>query len=210
MGPERGTGRSLDALRHPLRVRIIEVCTEWGPISPKEIVNRGLCGDVLDLKRKSHKQQLSNISYHCRRLQAAGLLTLDREEPARGATEHFFSANAEAFFGDAEWAALDFEERAEISKVMWQRFIAAVESALIADTFDSRVNRMLGWCPITLDETGWDELAAHMADSFHVIERIRSAAEARLSEPGAIPLRATYGLFCFESPLHPKSGPDQK
>lgn len=191
---------SLDALRHPLRVRIVEICTEWGSLSPTEIVNRGLCADIVSLKGKTPRQQLSNVSYHCRQLQEAGLLTLDRERPVRGATEHFYSANTEAFFSDEKWAALDQGERAEISQVVWQRFIAQVESAVQAGTFDSEIDRMLAWGPLLLDRTGWRELAAYLAEAYGEVERIRHEAEARLTAPGAVAIRSTYGLFFFESP----------
>jgi hypothetical protein len=191
---------SLDALRHPLRVRIIEICTEWGPISPNEIVNRSLCADISSLKGKEPRTQLANISYHCRELEKAQLLTLEKERPVRGATEHFYSANSEAFFSDDEWAQLSKDEREEISPVMWQRFIAAVESAQRAGTFDARIDRMLGWGPLTLDEPGWTELASYMAGAFAGVDRIKGRSETRLTEPGAVPVRATYGLFCFEAP----------
>jgi hypothetical protein len=200
MDDGNGRGSSLDALRHPLRVRIIEICTEFGPISPTEIVNRGLCSDVPSLKGKTPRQQLSNLSYHCRELEQAGLLMLDREQAVRGATEHFYSANVEAFFSDEEWAALDREDREEISQVMWHRFVAQVESAVAGGTFDSRVDRMLAWGPLLLDEKGWKELTSYLAESYWEIERIKRDAEGRLSEPGAVLIKSNYGLFCFESP----------
>lgn len=191
---------SLDALRHPLRVRIIEVCTDFGPISATEMVNRGLCSDVASLKGKTPRQQVSNLSYHCRALEKAGLLTLDQVRPVRGATEHLYTANSEAFFSDEQWAELDPDERVEISRVMWHRFIAQVENAVVEGTFDSRLDRMLAWGPLVLDEPGWKELASYLADAYHEIERIRRDAEGRLSAPGAVVIRSSYGLFCFESP----------
>ena len=37
---------SLSALGSPIRVRILEVLTEWGPLSPNQIVLSGMAADV--------------------------------------------------------------------------------------------------------------------------------------------------------------------
>lgn len=195
------SARSLRALHHPLRVRIVEACTAWGALSPVEIVHRELCADVANLKGKTPRQQLSTVAYHCRQLADAGLLTLIDTRQVRGATQHFYVANAEAVFSEDEWAEMTKKEREEISVVMWQRFQAQVEIAKNEGTFDSRKDRVLAWGPLTLDEAGWRELALHMVAAFEEIERIRRDAESRLTEPGAVGMRATYGLFSFESPL---------
>lgn len=199
-GQGRHESHSFDVLRHPVRVRIIEACTDWGPLSPIEIVNRGLCSDLASVKGKTPKQQLSHIAYHCRKLTEAGLLTLIAEEPKRGATEHFYRANSEAFFSDDEWAALDPKERAEISRVMWQRYMAQVEGAMRAGTFDERSDRWLAWGPVELDERGWKEMMVALAGAFAEIDQIRREAHGRLKDSVDDPIRATYGLFGFQSP----------
>ena len=193
-------GMTLDALRHPVRVRIVEACTDWGTLSPVEMVNRGLCADIATLRAKTAKQQLSNIAYHCRELAKAGLLTMVSERQVRGATEHFYRANSEAVFDDDEWARLTDGERRDISRVMWQRYIAQVESAMHQHTFDAHTDRWLAWGPLTLDPQGWKELTAAVSACYDAIERIRRDAEARPTGPAARPMRATYGLFAFESP----------
>jgi hypothetical protein len=199
--PSGQNGRGpLGALAHPTRVRIVEACTEWGSLSPVEIVKRGLCADLAGMKGKSPNAQLSHIDYHCRELEKAGLLALDGERGVRGATEHFYTASREARFSDDEWAELHQKEREDISQVVWHRKVAQVESAMHARTFDSRIDRMLAWGPMTLDESGWSEIASLLAGSFHEIEQIKADAERRLQEPGAQAVRCNYGLFLYEVP----------
>lgn len=192
--------RAFEVLRHPLRVRIVEACTEWGALSPVEIRDRGLCADMESVRSKTPKQQLSHISYHCRRLEKAGLLTLVAEAPVRGATEHFYRANAEAYFSDEEWAALSLVERQDISRVMWQRFVAQVEIAMQEGTLDLRADRWLVWGPMAVDERGWKEMGSASAGYFAELDHIRRGAEERLKKPGSEPIRATYGMFVFPSP----------
>jgi hypothetical protein len=197
----RGEGLDFAVLGHPLRLRIVEVLTEWGPLSPSEMVNRRLCDDVPNVKGKTPKQQLRVVSYHCEKLETANWVTL-RTEKRRGATKHIYSANAEALFPDGEWAALDKEEREAATNNVFQRFLAATQMSMQIGLFDERVDRVLGWGPLTLDERGWEELSEHMVAAFHVVEdKIRGEAEQRLTEPGAVALRATYGFFAFESPM---------
>lgn len=210
MESESGSGSVAlsDVLRHPLRVRIIEACSDWGTLSPVEILNRGLCADVETVRGKTHKQALSHIAYHCRKLEEAGLLELVFERPVRGATEHFYRANAEAYFSDEEWGNLSSDERRDISRVMWQRFVAQVEGAMRGNSFDGRADRWLAWGPLDLDERGWKELIVSVASSYAEVEQIRRDARTRLSDSGEEPMRATYGLFAFESPRRKAPTPD--
>ncbi len=199
-GQAQARTMSLGVLRHPVRVRIIEACTDWGRLSPAEIVSRELCSDVESVRDKTPKQALSHIAYHCRTLAAAGLLRLVDEQPVRGAMEHFYAANSEALFPTEEWQHFSEGERRDISRVMWQRFIAQVENAMQQHTFDARKDRWLAWGPLDLDEEGWTRLMASVSACYDQIEQIRTEAQARLAQSGEPPLRATYGVFGFESP----------
>lgn len=192
--------RSLDALRHPIRVRIVEALTDWGRLSPSEIVNRSLCADVATMRGKTPKQQLSIISYHCRQLEKIGLVTVVHERRVRGATQHFYEANVDAYFSDEQWAALNEDQRHAISQVVWQRFIAQVEHSMQRELFDRRSERWMTWGPLDLDERGWRDFIDCLREAFANVERIREEAGERLTVSDAPPIRATYGLLGFESP----------
>jgi DNA-binding transcriptional ArsR family regulator len=69
------------ALSHPVRRAILATMLKEGGLvrSPKELTNElPLAG------------QLSTLSYHVRVLAKCGALSLVREEPRRGAFEHFY------------------------------------------------------------------------------------------------------------------------
>lgn len=195
------TTMPLDVLRQPIRLRLIEICTEWERISPSEIVAQGLCADIDSMQGKSEKQALTNIAYHCRKLTEFGFLKLVAERPTRGTAEHFYSANSLVLFEGEDWEDRTDEERGKISRVVWQRLIAQVEDSMQEQTFDARTDRWLAWGPLDLDQKGWDELMGELSDVYDSIERVRRRAATRLKDSGEAPIRATYGLLGFESPV---------
>lgn len=67
----------LAALKHPLRRAILRAMNDDEPVSPRELA------DQLE-------ESLSNVSYHVRVLNEAGVLGLVEEKPVRGATQHFY------------------------------------------------------------------------------------------------------------------------
>jgi DNA-binding transcriptional ArsR family regulator len=75
------TDLAVRALAHPTRPRILRELADGGTMSPKQLAEQ------LD-------EPLGNVSYHVRTLKAAGLLTLDRKVPRRGAVEHYYRLNA--------------------------------------------------------------------------------------------------------------------
>ena len=202
---------SLDVLRHPIRIRILEACNLFGRLSPVEMLHKGILQDVESVRSKrDFKDQLSHVGYHCRELAKAGCLELVDEQPVRGASvEHFYRATAQAFFSDEEWARLTYDERVKISKTMWRGFIARAENAMMQGAFDKRKNRFLYWVPLLLDEKGWEELFVANSRCYAEVEQIKRNAQARVEETGAEPILATAGIFAFESPRHPITPSDK-
>jgi hypothetical protein len=198
-------------LRHPIRIRILEACTVFDRLSPVEMLHNGVLRDVESVRRKgTFKQQLSHVAYNCRALEEAGCLEMVDEMPVRGASvEHFYRATAQAFFSDEEWGKLEYDERVKISKTMWRGFIARVESAMMQDTFDKRLDRWLYWDLLELDDQGWKELTVSVAACRAEAEQIKGDAKSRLDETGAKPIHATYGIFAFLSPQHAVTPGDQ-
>lgn len=71
----------IDAITDPLRRQILRtVVAEKREVSPARLGRR-------------LEQDVSRVSYHVKRLETAGLLSLTRTSPVRGATEHFYTAN---------------------------------------------------------------------------------------------------------------------
>jgi hypothetical protein len=184
------------ALRHPMRVRILEVVNERD-MSPVEFLHLRLApeGD------KSQKT-LSHISYHFRQLAEDG-----ERVPRRGATQHVYRGRARIFFDDEEWAQMSPRERSLLSRAIYQGIAARADGALMTGTFDSRPDRHLSWDLMDVDEQGWTELMAVLQDCFYKTQRIRREAEERLasSDEGRTPV--TIGLLGFESPQLPGQNP---
>jgi hypothetical protein len=199
---ERGQLRPmpLDVLRQPIRIRLIEICTEWERISPTEICDLGLCADIETIKGKTPKQTLTNIAYHCRRLAEFGFLRVVAEEPTRGTAKRFYSSNYVVLFEGDDWASMTQDQRERISPVVWHRLIAQVEDSMSEQTFDARTDRWLAWAPVDLDPEGWDELMNELKRTYDGIEAISQRASDRLRRSGEPPIRGTYALLGFESP----------
>jgi hypothetical protein len=150
-GQKNGKAMASSALRHPMRVRILEVLNERD-MSPVQFMHLGLAPET-DTSQKS----LSHISYHFRQLAEFGCLEVVEHVPRRGATEHVYRGRARAFFSNEEWGELTEGERSLISRTMYQGLAARAEGAMMAHTFDSRVDRHLSWLAMEVDERGWSD-----------------------------------------------------
>jgi DNA-binding transcriptional ArsR family regulator len=187
------------ALRHPMRVRILEVLNERD-MSPVEFLHQGLAP-----KSDTSQTTLSHISYHFRQLAEDGCLEVIERVPRRGATQHVYRGNGRSFFTDEDWARMTMAERRDISRSGYQGIAARTEGAMMADTFDSRHNRHLTWNTLDVDEQGWSELMGALLECFENVERIRRETKKRLQASGEDGFIATVGILGFESPQAPAS-----
>jgi hypothetical protein len=187
-----------DALRHPLRVRILEVVNEH-PMSPVQFINAGYAPDF-----KTKQQALSLVSYHFRALEAAGCLEIAETVPRRGATEHVYRGCSRVFFSDEDFDALPLEERRQLSRTSFQGLVARTDSAMATGTFDARTDRHLTWRAMEVDPRGWKEITERLAACYRDIERLREDAEDRLAGSGGEVIPATVGMLGYQSPPRPK------
>lgn len=188
-----------NALKHPLRVRILEVLNE-GPRSPSQFVEEGL---VPKGSYNTYQQALSLASYHFRELEKEGCLEVIESIPRRGAVEHVYRGLASVFVDDAEFEQMEQETRRRLSRISLQGMIARADRAITEDTFDARTDRHLTWMPMQLDERGWKELIASLAATFAEMTRIRGDAIDRIAASGDEVIPATVAMLGFESPPPP-------
>jgi hypothetical protein len=187
---ERGRSTVANVLAHPLRVRILEVLNQRD-MSPVEFCREGFAPPDLEV---------SHVAYHFRELAEYGSLAVVEQNPRRGSVEHVYRGLGRAYFSDHQWDELDPEDRVRLSKTMIQGLLARVEGALMAETFDARVNRHLTWIAMRLDEQGWSEMTTALSAAFGEVEQIRADAEARLERDGDEGISATCGILGFPSP----------
>jgi hypothetical protein len=191
------------ALRHPIRVRALEVMNVRREVSATMFVNEGFSDDLETLKGRSPRQRIADVAYHLRALEKAGCCYLSREVKRRGGIEKLYRANAVAYFSDEEWAELKRYERREITRVVAQSLIVQMEGAMLADTFDSRVDRWLVWEPLQLDDVGWRQLNGAIAALHAGVGEIKREAKERIAEGvAAETINTTFGVVSFESPEH--------
>jgi hypothetical protein len=187
-------------LKHPLRVRILEVLNE-GPRSPSQFVEEGL---IPKEHFTSYQQALSLASYHFRELEKEGCLEVIESIPRRGAVEHVYRGmSPQVFFSDAEFEAMPLATRRQLSRISLQGLIARADRAVHEGTFDARSDRHLTWVPMQLDERGWKEVIATLAATFGELTQIRHDAKDRLAASGEEVVPATVAMLGFESPPPP-------
>jgi hypothetical protein len=186
-------------LGHPIRVRILEILNE-GPKSPSQFVEEGLVPKEM---YRSYPQALSLAAYHFRELEKAGCLEIAESIQRRGAVEHIYRGLARVYFTDEDFEQLPIEDRRRLSRISFQGLIARADSAMQADTFDSRTERHLVWMPFGVDERGWEEMMTSMSACFGEIERIRHDAADRLAGSGDEAITVTFGMLGFVSPSPP-------
>ena len=186
-------------LKHPLRVRILEVLNE-GPRSPSQFVEEGL---IPREHYNNYQQALSLASYHFRELEKEGCLEVIESIPRRGAVEHVYRGMARIDFDAAEFEAMPQNTRRELSRISLQGLIARADRAIITETFDARPDRHLSWMPMQLDERGWEEVIDTLAATFGELIQIRHDAKDRLAASGEEVVPATVALLGFQSPPPP-------
>lgn len=191
-----------DALKHPIRVRILEVLCE-GDISPVQFLRRGLLPPGFDFEG-DEKNAISHVSYHFKVLLKSDCVVLVDTIARRGATEHIYRSKMLALHTDEEFESLNLEERRQISRSTLQMLIARADGAVYQGTFDKRPDRHLSWVPLDLDEEGWAELRDLQAETLERAQTIKAAAIARKHERGMSDetptFTATFGALAFESP----------
>jgi hypothetical protein len=198
-GSKKRSATICTALKHPLRVRILEALNE-GPRSPSQFVEEGL---IPKEHFTTYQQALSLASYHFRELEKEGCLEVVESIPRRGAVEHVYRGMARVFFDDAEFEAMPKASRRELSRISLQALIARADRAVSTETFDARPDRHLTWMPMQLDERGWEEVIDTLATTFGELTQIRHDAKDRLAASGEEVVPATVAMLGFESPPPP-------
>jgi DNA-binding transcriptional ArsR family regulator len=192
-------GSLCDPLKHPERVRILEIVNE-APMSPI----RFLRGGYATRGFKNKQEGLSYLSYHFRELEKAGLIDMIESVPRRGAMEHVYRGVGRVFYTNEEFDKLPLRDRMMLSRTSFQGLVARTDRALGSGTFDNRTNRQLTWRAMHLDEQGWQEMVDHLDEAFAKAEAIREAASERIRKSdGEKTIPATVAFLGYESPPLP-------
>jgi DNA-binding transcriptional ArsR family regulator len=162
--------RLVRALAHPLRIQILEVLTE-------RVASPNLIAEELDTG-------LSHVAYHTRALDRCGCLELVETAQRRGATEHYYKAKPHAFLGDRAWRKVPRSVRGAVTAATLQTFLDKAVAALEAGTIDDREDTAFSWMPVHLDEQGWQEVTAILADATERVLKAQQDADQRATKSG--------------------------
>lgn len=183
--PEGITQQIAKALAHPLRVRIL-TSLHQGISSPNQLA-------------QELGEPLGNVSYHVKTLLEYNCVELVKTEPRRGAVEHFYRATERAFFSDSDWAKIPTAARKGISGVIVESIGADATAAMSAGTMDARTDTHLSRTPLVLDEKGYDEITAMLAETLNRAIEIQEQAATRLADSKSDSISTTLGILHFET-----------
>ena len=184
--PEGITQQLAKALAHPLRVRILSSLHK-GVSSPNQL-------------SQELGEPLGNVSYHVKTLLEYDCVELVKTEPRRGAVEHFYRATERAFFSASDWEKIPASARKGISGSILETIGHDATEALMAGTIDKRTDSHVSRTPLIVDEKGWTEIAALLADTLNRAIEIQEEAAARLSEEKTESIDTRLAILHFESP----------
>jgi len=184
------------AIAHPIRALILAEANKR-ILSPKQFAEH-------------HGQEVSNVSYHFRKLEELGCVEVVDERKRRGSTEHFYKAIRRALFDGKSWDNLPQSVKEEVSGDTFTNILNAVSDAMLMGTFDSRNERFLVWDKQPMDEEGWEEVASIYREAAHrTIEAVKRATERveKSDQPGIL---STYAFLFFQSPWMEPERPKDK
>jgi len=184
--PEGITQQLAKALAHPLRVRIL-TSLHKGISSPNQL-------------SQELGEPLGNVSYHVKTLLEYDCVELVKTEPRRGAVEHFYRATERAFFSDSDWAKIPASARKGISGVILETIGTEATEALVAGSIDARTDSHVSHTPLVVDEQGWKEIVAMLAETLDRAIAIQEEAASRLADGKEEGLSTKLGILYFESP----------
>jgi DNA-binding transcriptional ArsR family regulator len=184
--PEGITQQLAKALAHPLRVRIL-TSLHKGVSSPNQL-------------SQELGEPLGNVSYHVKTLLEFDCVELVKTEPRRGAVEHFYRATERTFFSDSEWEKIPASARKGICGSVLETIGQDATEALIAGTIDARTDSHISRSPLTLDDQGWSDVTALLAETLSRATEIQEESASRLSDAKGDGITTKLALLHFETP----------
>ncbi len=189
--PEGITQQLAKALAHPLRVRILSSLHK-GISSPNQL-------------SQELGEPLGNVSYHVKTLLEYDCVELVKTEPRRGAVEHFYRATERAFFNANDWEKIPASARKGISGSILETVGQDATEALVAGTIDGRTDSHVSRTPLSLDEQGWSDVTALLAETLERALEIQEESAHRLGDgKKAESISTKLAILHFETPAAKK------
>ena len=184
---EKSKTNRIAAMSHPLRARIMRLLSDRDVMSPAQL-------------SRELRAELSDVSYHVRRLEELECAELVNTRPVRGALEHFYRV--------IERPLIDTDEFEDLDPITAEDLVLDGFQRVINDFAASRRAQMVGFdrhyhltrTPLILDEKGFQEgMEVFERCRLEMSEVERRSAERR-SESGAPGIAASSNLQLFKVP----------
>ena len=177
-------------MEHPLRARLLWLLVERGVQSPAELA-------------RAIPAELSDVSYHVRRLKELDCAELVSTRPVRGAVEHFYRATESHMIDADEWEELD--------KTMATEFVCDFMQNIVDDFTDSRKAGIVGSdgnfhitrSPLIFDKQGLEKGLQVFLRCQTEMANIEAESAQRLATSGGNPIPISSNLACFRVPWKP-------
>ncbi len=184
---DKTTRNRLKAMSHPLRARVLRLLVERGVQSPNELA-------------RALKAQLSDVSYHTRRLQELECVELVSTRPVRGAVEHFYRATELHLIDTDEWEELDPIVAGDLVCEFMQRilddFVASRKAGIVGSDKDFHITRT----PLILDDDGIQEGMEAFERCRLEMAEVEARSAQRLTESGGTGTPVCSGITYFKVP----------
>jgi hypothetical protein len=142
---------------------------------------------------------LGQVSYHVKVLLENNCIELVKTKQRRGAIEHYYRATSRAFLTKRDWRQVPDSIRPSLSGSLLETVIDDAVGALESSTFDARDDRHLSWTPMILDEKGWEDLTATLADTLDRVLDVQTESAARLAKAKEEGISATVTMLGYET-----------
>jgi predicted transcriptional regulator len=150
----------------------------------------------------------SNIARRFRELAQWGYIEVVEEKPGGrhgGGVELIYRNIQRAYFDTETWSKLPLHLRRELSDSILGSYLARVNEAINAGTFDDEADRHLSWIPLVVDRQAWTESTLRLDMVLDSLPGLQSTSLSRHTGPADDLIPTTVGLASFRSPRHKKS-----
>jgi hypothetical protein len=151
-------------------------------------------GGDIDVIRRRFK-----VMENCGWLKQVGQETGGRR---RSAVELFYRAAGPAILKEESWAELPLSVKPV--PTTWTTFAQLadnVKEAIVAGTFEARLDNHFSWSLLRLDQEGWGKVAAAVDELLELIFKEWEAAEDRMAATGEKVITTTIALAAFETSM---------
>jgi DNA-binding transcriptional ArsR family regulator len=185
---QQAAANRIKALSHPVRAAALRYLNTHGTASPGEIA-------------ESLGEDISNVSYHIRRLVKLDCAELVTTEPVRGTVRHVYRPVHGHLVEREEWAdlpdALKKSNLIQSGEPAFQDFQAALESGTLGQDENFAVVRL----PMRgMDREGLEEVTKICERAWAEAEEVPARCLKRMSESGEEPIKVSFSLMAFEVP----------